>query len=164
MNLKNRASRGGLPPKVCFAASSGGHLEEILGLRRLRTACPHFYLTEDVQEVGIAAGERVYLLPQMRRSDKHIAFLALRSFTRTIKCFWIERPDLVISTGALATVPALLLGHAFGAKVVYIESQARMSSLSLTGKLAHRLADIFFVQWEQLLDDVPGAVYRGMLS
>ena len=70
----------------------------------------------------------------------------------------------MVSTGALATVPAIVIGHIIGAKVVYIESQARTTSLSLTGKLARRFADAFFVQWESLLEAVPGSIYRGMLS
>lgn len=88
----------------------------------------------------------------------------LRSFVLTFKCFRDEHPDLVVSTGALATVPALLLGRLFGARIVYIESQARTSSLSLTGMLARHVSDCFFVQWELLSGTVPGSIYKGMLS
>ena len=150
-------------PKVCFAASSGGHLEEILHLSRMRNACPHFFITEDVAGIEVLDNEIVYALPQLKRSDPAIPFLLAKAFVRTLFCMYTERPDIIISTGALATVPAIVLGHLFGARVVYIESQARISSLSLTGKVASRIADAFFVQWESLTTVVPGTIYRGML-
>lgn len=150
-------------PKVCFAASSGGHLEEILHLCRIRNACPHFFITEDVAGIEVLDNEIVYALPQLKRSDPAIPFLLAKAFVRTFFCMYTERPDIIISTGALATVPAIVLGHLFGARVVYIESQARISSLSLTGKVASKIADAFFVQWESLTAVVPGTIYRGML-
>lgn len=150
-------------PKVCFAASSGGHLEEILGLRRMRETCPHFFITEKAAGMESLAGETVYTLPQMKRSDPAIPLLMARAFVRTAQCLRAERPDIVVSTGAMATVPAIVLGGLFGSKVVYIESQARTSSLSMTGKVAKRFADAFFVQWESLAEAVPGTIYRGML-
>lgn len=151
-------------PKVCFAASSGGHLEEILRLRRMRERCPHFFITEKAAGMESIANEKVYTLPQMKRSDPVIPFLLVRAFVLTAQCLRTECPDIVVSTGALATVPAIVLGHVFGSKVVYIESQARTSSLSLTGKVARRFADAFFVQWGSLAEAVPGTIYRGMLS
>lgn len=151
-------------PKICFAASSGGHLEEILCLRRMRESCPHFYLTEAIEGIDPLPGEKVYLLPQLRRSDHAIPILMARAAKITVGCLRTERPDIIVSTGALATVPAIVLGRLFGARVIYIESQARTSSLSLTGRLARGFADVFFVQWEHLSEAVPGAIFRGMLS
>lgn len=151
-------------PKVCFAASSGGHLEEILCLRKIRDSCPHFFITEDAVETGFLTEEKVYILPQMRRTDPMILIQFVRAFGLTMKCLHTEHPDIIISTGALATVPAILLGRFFGAKIVYIESQARTSSLSLTGKFARRFANLFFVQWRSLAAAVPESIYKGMLS
>lgn len=156
--------RGKRMPKVCFAASSGGHLEEILCLRRMRESYPHFFLTEAVEGVTPLPGERVYLLPQLKRTDRTIPVLMVRAAIITVGCLLAERPDIIVSTGALATVPAIVLGSLFGAKVVYIESQARTSELSLTGKLARRFADAFFVQWRSLAATIPGTIFRGMLS
>ena len=155
--------RGAILPKVCIAASSGGHLEEALCLRRIREL-PHFFLTEKVDGIDERLVGRVYHLPQMRRTDPAAAFLLLWGSIKTLACFFQERPDYVISTGAMATLPAMCLAGLFGAKVIYIESQARVASLSSTGRLARRMACLFFVQWRTLRDEVPGALYRGMLS
>ncbi|KAF5317209.1 hypothetical protein D9611_003823 [Ephemerocybe angulata] len=47
--------------------------------------------------------------------------------------------------------------------IIYIESFARVKSLSLSGKLIRPLVDRFIVQWPQLLQDVKMAEYHGWL-
>ena len=49
--------------------------------------------------------------------------------------------------------------------VVYVESIARVKSLSLTGNILYRcrLAGAFFVQWEELAERLPRARYIGRL-
>ena len=82
------------------------------------------------------------------------------------KSFFIfikERPDYVISTGALATYPICRIAKFFNKKVIYIESYARINDLSLTGKKVYKFADLFFVQWEQLIHKYPKAIYAGSL-
>ena len=48
-----------------------------------------------------------------------------------------------------------------GIKVVYIESFARVYNPSLTGKLVYNLADLFMVQWEDMLERYPKAMLGG---
>ena len=50
-------------------------------------------------------------------------------------------------------------------RVAYVESIARVYRLSLTGKILNRtrLADAFFVQWEDLRGAYPRATYAGRL-
>lgn len=50
------------------------------------------------------------------------------------------------------------------ANIVYVESLARVESLSLTGKILNILADVFIVQWEELKQKkAPRAEYYGIL-
>ena len=46
-------------------------------------------------------------------------------------------------------------------KIIYIESFARVDNASLTGKLFYKIADVFIVQWEELLKIYPKAIYGG---
>ena len=50
-------------------------------------------------------------------------------------------------TGVLATIPMCLLVKLFGGKLIYIESCAKVTSPTETGKLLYRFADQFYVQW-----------------
>ncbi len=77
--------------------------------------------------------------------------------------FWLikEKPDIIVSTGALVTCPISLLGKLMRKKIIYIESFARVDNASLTGKLFYKIADVFIVQWEELLKIYPKAIYGG---
>ncbi|KAJ7770179.1 glycosyltransferase family 1 protein [Mycena maculata] len=48
-------------------------------------------------------------------------------------------------------------------RVIYIESFARVESLSLSGKLLYPFVDRFVVQWPQLLKKAKGAEFHGLL-
>lgn len=146
--------------KICFAASSGGHLEEISCLREIANKNNSFLITEEsgIQESRF---EHIYYLPQINRNEKqffrHIIYIFVHSFIIFLK----ERPKYIISTGALVTFPISLIAKIFGAKIIYIESFARTENPSMTGKYMYRIADLFLVQWEELLKYYPKAIYIG---
>ncbi|KAJ7084445.1 glycosyltransferase family 1 protein [Mycena belliarum] len=48
-------------------------------------------------------------------------------------------------------------------RIIYIESFARVNSLSLSGKLLYPFVDRFIVQWPQLLEIARGAEFHGLL-
>ena len=73
------------------------------------------------------------------------------------------RPQAVISTGPGPAVPASLLAKLLGVKVIYIETGSRVFTLSASGKILYRFADLFFVQWPELLSLCPKAIYAGRL-
>ena len=73
----------------------------------------------------------------------------------------MERPDLIVSTGAAVAVPFFVVGRLLGAKTVYIEIIDRMDSATLTGKLVYRFTDIFVVQWPEMTKVYPKAVCLG---
>ena len=51
----------------------------------------------------------------------------------------------------------------FHCSIVYVESFARVKSLSMSGHIMYHLADKFVVQWEGLCARYPRAVYAGVL-
>jgi hypothetical protein len=60
-------------------------------------------------------------------------------------------------------VPIALLGRLMGAKIIFIETGSRVTSLSLTGRIMLKVADLFFVQWEQLQKRYPQTIFAGRL-
>lgn len=74
-----------------------------------------------------------------------------------------ERPDVVISTGAGIVVFFCVFAKLFGAKLIFIESMARIESPTLTAKLLYPFADLFIVQWPGLLLFFPKAKFLGRL-
>ncbi len=75
--------------------------------------------------------------------------------------FW--RPGIVVSCGTGLTVPVFYAARALGVRTVYIESMSRVETLSMTGRLLLGKTDLFIVQWPQLAERTPGAVYGGQL-
>jgi UDP-N-acetylglucosamine:LPS N-acetylglucosamine transferase len=61
-----------------------------------------------------------------------------------------ERPQMVITTGAAPGLLGLVLGKLMGAKTIWIDSVANSERLSMSGKIAGWLADIWLTQWEHL--------------
>lgn len=55
--------------------------------------------------------------------------------------------------------------HAWHGQIVYVESIARVTSLSLSGKILYhtRVADLFMVQWPELQSQCPLSKYCGRL-
>lgn len=142
--------------KVCFAASSGGHLEQLLRLESLMLKYDSFILTEKTK-YGANFPVRVRYVKQVNRHEvSFIPRMIANSFI-SLKDYIAERPDVVVCTGVLATIPMCLISKAFGAKLVYIESFAKTSSPTETGKLLHNYADRFYVQWRSMLDVYPDA-------
>ena len=49
-------------------------------------------------------------------------------------------------------------------KVIFIETFANITTKTLSGKLVYPIADLFLVQWEEMLELYPKAKYRGGLK
>lgn len=147
--------------KICFAASSGGHFEQILMLKPLMDRYDSFVVTERTSYKTIVKNEKMYYLHQVNRKEKTILLEMILNIFLSLWIFIKERPDMVITTGVLAMIPMSLLAKICGKKLIYIESFAKVTSASATGKLLYKIADQFYVQWKPMLEIYPKAIYLG---
>ena len=72
-----------------------------------------------------------------------------------------EKPDFIITTGALIAYPFCILAKILEINVLYVESFARVKKPSLTGRLLYNFSDLFIVQWENMLKLYPKSVLGG---
>ena len=56
---------------------------------------------------------------------------------------------------------ACLLARALGARLVFIESYAKVNTPTRTGRLLYRFAHRFYIQWPELQEHYPNALYAG---
>ena len=147
--------------KICFAASSGGHFEQILMLKPLMEKYESFLITEKTTYKAEVKDERMYYLHQVNRKEWSFPFEMIGNSCKSLFIFIKERPDVVITTGVLAMIPICLLAKVFGKKLIYIESFAKVTSPTETGKLMYKYADQFYVQWPQMKEIYPNALYLG---
>ena len=146
--------------KLCFAASSGGHFEQISMLRPMMEKYDCCVITEQTRYKADIRGQRMYYLHQVNRKEASFPFWMLVNAFRSLGIFLKERPDVVITTGVLAMIP-MCLAKLFGKKLIYIESFAKVTSPTETGKLMYRFADQFYVQWESMREIYPNAICLG---
>lgn len=147
--------------KVCFAASSGGHFEQLSMLKPLMDEYDSFVVTEKTAYKATIKGEKMYYLHQVNRKELTLLIWMIVNAIKSLKMVIIEKPDVIITTGVLAMIPLSLLVKLFGGKLIYIESFAKISSPTETGKFLYKYADQFYVQWEQMKKFYPDAVYLG---
>lgn len=102
-------------------------------------------------------------LEQVNRTEKLVGFKFIKNTILSLKYYFKYKPDVIISTGALATIPICILSKIFRKKVIFIESFAKTNSKTLSGKFVYKFADLFYVQWETMLKEYPKAKYKGTI-
>ncbi len=146
------------PIKICLTCSHGGHLNEMLQLLEAFEGQDLFYFCYDADTTR--ALDPAYLVPNMAKNPVEF----LKNLYRVFKIFRIERPQLIVSTGAEIAIPVVLVGKLFRCKAIYIECGAQVTTPSTTGRVMYYLADALYVQWPELLDAYgPRAQYVGSL-
>jgi hypothetical protein len=143
--------------KVALVSSVGGHLTELLALSRALSEWQRFWVINDATPV-LPAGEKAYRVCHAERDWRVVKNLA-----EFAAIFSREQPDAMLSTGAGPAVPAAIVARAAGIPVVYVETPAAVTRLTLTGRFMRYLANDFFVQWRSLQRAAPWARYEGCL-
>ncbi len=152
--------------KICFVASGGGHLRQLLQIAPLQEEFPYYFVTEKTSlGESLIKDHKTRFVPHFafgqRKTDGLLPFLwsGIKNTFVSTKHFLCERPDVVISSGAGAAFVTLILARIFGKKIIYIESIARVTEVSLFGRLAAKHAGLKIVQWESMVELLNGAVY-----
>ncbi|MCM3135334.1 UDP-N-acetylglucosamine transferase subunit ALG14 [Paenibacillus polysaccharolyticus] len=150
--------------KVCLISSTGGHLDELTKIIPAVEDHDYFIITEKNKSKSVdTSRNKVYFLMQQERKNLLFLLVFAANIIKSLYLYLRERPKVIITTGAGATFPFCLFGKLFGAKLIYIESYAKIYSSSATGRLMYKISDEFFIQWETLQDSYPNAKYRGAL-
>lgn len=149
--------------RVMFISSVGGHLTQLLELKSMFKDYDYVLVTEKTEVTKdmkgkynmnyLLYGSREYLLSYIFK----FSFNVLKSFY----LFFKYRPSVIITTGAHTAVPMCYIGRLFGKKIIFIESYAKRTSPTLSGRLVYPIATIFVVQWETMLEFYPKAKYWG---
>ncbi|MGE8080467.1 PssD/Cps14F family polysaccharide biosynthesis glycosyltransferase [Peribacillus loiseleuriae] len=151
--------------RVLFISSLGGHLTQLLQLEPLFEHYEYHIITEKsviTKDLAkkypisfLVYGARNYLFKYMFK----FSFNTVKSFYY----FWKLMPDVVVTTGAHTAVPMCYIAKLFGKKVVFIESFAKTTTPTISGRLIYPISDLFIVQWEGMKKHYPKAVYGGSI-
>ncbi len=153
--------------KVLFISSTGGHLEELLQLKPLFEKYDYHIITEkDKSNISLKEeyGKKLSFLPYGTRAKLFTyIFKYLYLCIKTIYLYFKIHPKVIISTGTHTAGPMCVLGKIFRSKIIYIETIANINKKTATGRLIYPIADLFIVQWEEMLKLYPKAVYGGLI-
>ena len=153
--------------KVLFISSTGGHLSELLQLSPLFEKYDYNIITEKdktKEYLKQIYGKKIHFLPYGTRS-KIFSYIFKYLFVciKTVYYYFKLRPKVIITTGTHTAGPMCILGKIFGSKIIYIETFANSNKKTATGRLIYPIADLFIVQWEDMLKLYPKSVYGGSI-
>ena len=153
--------------KVLFISSTGGHFSELLQLKPLFKKYDSYIITEkDETNVNLKQeyGNKMFFLPYGTRAKLFTyIFKYFYLCLRTVYLYFKIRPKVIITTGTHTAGPMCIIGKIFGSKIIYIETIANTNKKTATGKLIYPIADLFIVQWEEMLKLYPKAIYGGTI-
>jgi UDP-N-acetylglucosamine--N-acetylmuramyl-(pentapeptide) pyrophosphoryl-undecaprenol N-acetylglucosamine transferase len=145
-------SDGDIP--IVLAGSVGGHLELLEALSVALGDRPRQWVTtEGARAHGLCdAGERVHVLPALDQSD-----FSVRRLLKSARLAARLRPKVIICSGAGVMAPFCLVGRALGAKILWVETMARVGHPSAAGRIVSRFSSRVLVQWPELAVHYPMA-------
>lgn len=165
---------------VMFAASVGGHYKEMMGLKELfpqydsilvtdnKAAANQLEITKVFRTIEFAnamSDHREHKAGEYSRGTRWVALNAyLKMFCQCISIVRKYKPAVIISTGSYIAVPLFYFGKLYGAKLIFIESNAMVYNKTTTGKLVGWISDKLIVQWPEMLKVYPKAEYWGVLN
>lgn len=147
----------GTTPRILAVASAGGHWHQ------LGQICAAFN-PNDVTYVTTLDG-----LPQksgfvrfelVTDCNKNTPFKAVVCTLQLAGVLIRNRPNVVITTGALPGVIALALAWLMRRRTIWVDSIANAEEASSSGRIARRFATLWLSQWEDVAK-AEGGQYQG---
>jgi hypothetical protein len=148
-------------PTLLLVCSSGGHLAQLLSLRRWWEGFERSWVTFDTPDaVSLLVDESV--IPAFHPTTRNIPNL-FRNILLAWRTIGRLRPSLVVSTGAGVAFPFFLIAKLRGSRTAYIEVFDRIDSPTVTGRLCYPLSDVFALQWPEQRRMYPKGIVIGPL-
>ena len=153
--------------KVLFIASTGGHLNELMQLEPMFNKYDYHIITEKDKSTINLKNKYCNKINYLVYGTKDHKFKYIFKFTyNIIKSFILYikiRPKVIVTTGTHTAVPICYIGKLFGSKIVFIETFANRTTKTLSGKILYPIANLFIVQWAEMLKLYPKAKLGGWI-
>ena len=145
--------------RVLLVSSAGGHLSQLMELRRWWSHHDRRFVTFDLPDARSKLdGEQ--LIAAHHPTTRNVPNL-VRNFGLARRVLADYEPHVVVSTGAAVAFPFFVVARRAGIPCVYLEVYDRIDSRTLTGRLCRPLATRFLTQWPEQRDLYPGSTLIG---
>ena len=134
--------------RVLAIASGGGHWVQLLRLRPAFEGCDVSYATVHADSAAdLAPGSKLFTFRDASRRDWwHFFASGLQVASIVLRV----RPHVVVTTGAMPPLAALLIGRLIGARTLWVDSIANSEKMSGSGGIARRFSTRVVTQWPSL--------------
>jgi UDP-N-acetylglucosamine:LPS N-acetylglucosamine transferase len=136
--------------KLLAIASGGGHFVQLLRLRPAWDGIDVTYATVQPSAERLVRPAAFHTFTDVSRADLWRLPRTLLDISRILARV---RPDVIVTTGALPGLVAIMLAKPFGIRTLWIDSIANAEVLSSSGQQALRFADRVITQWPHLADE-----------
>ena len=114
--------------KVLFIASTGGHLDELMQLKKMFDKYNYYIVTEKTKSnlnlKNKYQNKISYLVYGTKDHMLTYPFKLLYNCFKSLYIYIKFRPKYIVSTGAHTAGPMCCIGKIFGSKIIYIVSFA----------------------------------------
>lgn len=153
--------------KILYISSTGGHLSELMQLKKIFTKYQYHIVTEKTKS-------NIYLKEEFGKNIEYLAygtkknpftyfFIYFFNIIKSLIIFLKQKPDIIVTTGTHTAVSMCYIAKIFRKKVIYIETFANRNTKTVAGRIVYPIADVFVVQWEEMLEIYPKAQYWGWI-
>ena len=153
--------------KVMFISSTGGHFNELMQLKPLFKKYDYHIVTEKdevTKEYKQEYKDKIsYLVYGTRAHLFKYIFQLIYNCILTLILYVKIWPKYIVTTGTHTAGPMCIIGKIFGSKIIYIETFANRNTKTATGKIIYKFADLFIVQWKEMLELYPKAKLGGSI-
>ena len=131
-------------------SSSGGHWMQLRRLEQVFDNYNTIYAStkSDCRE-GVLGSRFMKIVDVNRWKKIDIPYACLHMLYVILRV----KPDVILTTGALPGLLAIVLGRVTGSQCIWVDSIANSEELSMSGKVAGKFAHLWLTQWEHLAGD-----------
>ena len=133
--------------KLLAVSSGGGHWIQLLRVNAAFDNCEVTFVTTHDSYRSQVKDCRFWTVNDSNLTRK---IGLIKTAAKLVRIIWVERPDVVISTGAAPGYFALRLARLIGAQTIWLDSIANVEKLSISGSRVGRYADLWLTQWPHL--------------
>ncbi len=133
--------------RILAIASGGGHWIQLLRLIPAFEGSDVSFASVHAASASQVPGADFHSFRDASRKDWWRAFGSSIDVARIIARV---RPDVIVTTGALPPLVAIVIGRLIGARTLWIDSVANSEKLSSSGWVASKLAHRTVTQWPDL--------------
>jgi UDP-N-acetylglucosamine:LPS N-acetylglucosamine transferase len=133
--------------KLLAVSSGGGHWIQLLRVKDAFRNCEVTFVTTHASYRSQVKDHRFWTVNDCNLSTK---LGLVKTAAQIARIIVVERPDIVISTGAAPGYFALRLARLIGAHTIWVDSIANVERLSISGLEIGHYADLWLTQWPHL--------------